>query len=463
MKEFQKALFLFRRDLRLNDNTALINALVRSKTVITAFIFTPEQIRKNPYRSDRCVQFMIESLIELAKELHQKSGRLCLFEGPYDAIVSRCIDELKIDAIFVNRDYTPYSQKRDLKLNQLCKRYNIPFFSYDDSLLNRPENLLKADGKPYTIFTPYFKKASTIEVGRPQPNTHTNYNSSIIKFAKNVSFLDSLLPKNASHQIITGSRSACLHILQDLRSFRAYAKLRDFPAEQGCTHLSAYLKFNLCSIREIYHAIREELGKHSELLRSLYWRDFFSQIALFFPHVFQGAYRPQFDRIKWSYDKKAFRLWCEGNTGFPIVDAGMRELNATGFMHNRVRMIAGSFLIKDLHIDWRWGEKYFAQKLIDYDPSLNNGNWQWIAGTGTDAQPYFRIFNPWNQQKKFDPNCVYIKTWIPELQTANSKQIHNRHSTTSNDDYPPPMLDHTAEAKKALAQYRRAMPRAKKA
>jgi deoxyribodipyrimidine photo-lyase len=199
------------------------------------------------------------------------------------------------------------------------------------------------------------------------------------------------------------------------------------------------------------------LGEHSELIRSLYWRDFFTSIALYFPHVFEGAFHSKFDKLKWSDDKSLFRLWCEGKTGFPLVDAGMREMNATGFMHNRVRMVVGSFLTKDLHINWRWGEKYFAQTLIDYDPAVNNGNWQWVASTGCDAQPYFRIFNPWSQQRKFDPDCRYIKKWVPELSTLPPEVIHKwyeKDSWTKHPNYSPPVVDHDKEAKIALELYR---------
>jgi deoxyribodipyrimidine photo-lyase len=248
-----------------------------------------------------------------------------------------------------------------------------------------------------------------------------------------------------------------LKILKKLSSFSQYQKLRDFPAEEFSTSLSPYMKFTVCSPREVYYAICDRLSSRHELIRALYWRDFFTCIAFFFPHVFKSSFNPKFDKLKWSNNKKAFERWCEGTTGFPIVDAGMRELNTTGYMHNRVRMITASFLIKDLHIDWRWGEKYFAQNLIDYDPAVNNGNWQWVASTGCDAQPYFRIFNPWSQQKKFDADCLYIKRWVPELEKVPIKNIHGWYDEklrTGSTNYPEPMIDHSEEAPIALNAYR---------
>ena len=236
-------------------------------------------------------------------------------------------------------------------------------------------------------------------------------------------------------------------VLKKLSSFDDYGKLRDFPAQDYSTHLSPYLKFTACSPREVCR----HLDHDHELVRSLYWRDFFTGIAYFFPHVFKGCFHTQYDKLKWVNDKRAFKRWCEGTTGIPIVDAGMRQMNQTGFMHNRVRMIVGSFLVKDLHIDWRWGEKYFAQTLIDYDPAVNNGNWQWVASTGCDAQPYFRIFNPWSQQKKFDPDCDYIKKWVPELRDLSPKAIHEQYPTS---DYPLPIAIHQTAAKEALRLYK---------
>ncbi len=452
-KKFQRALFIFRRDLRLEDNTGLIFALKEAKEVIPCFIFTPEQIEKNSYRSDHSLQFMIESLEELGSSLKDKNGKLYLFHGEPKEIIEKCISELKIDAVVVNEDYTPYSIKRDHAIESVCKKHKVSFHSFEDALLHPPSETLKSDGKPYTIFTPFYRNASKLEVPHPVSNRHDNYYTHQVAFASKQSLYDELLPKRALSP--QGGRNNALKILKKISSFADYESLRDFPAEDSTTHLSAHLKFNTCSIREVYWSISKHLGDSSELLRSLYWRDFFSSIAFYFPYVFSGAFHQKFDKIKWSDDMGAFKKWCAGNTGFPIVDAGMRELNQTGFMHNRVRMIVGSFLVKDLHINWRWGEKYFARKLTDYDPAINNGNWQWIASTGCDAQPYFRVFNPWNQSLKFDPECTYIKKWVPELSSVDPKRIHKWYLEEETPTYPAAMLDHAVESKKAIETYKK--------
>lgn len=452
---FQKALFIFRRDLRLDDNTGLNFALENAKTVIPCFIFTPEQLDHNPYRSDRCLQFMIESLEDLSSKLKKKGGKLFLFFGKPETIVEKCIRDLSIDGVIVNRDYTPYSVQRDAKLEDICQRNDLPFHTFDDALLHPPENTLKADGKPYSIFTPFYRNALKLPIIPPKTHHGTHFFQETIDFSESSAIYAKILPRRLSQ--MRGGRDAGLDLLQKLPRFASYATDRDFPAIPGTTHLSPHLKFTTCSPREIHQALCQTLGPHSELIRSLFWRDFFTSIAFFFPHVFEGAFHQKFDAIQWGNDKKAFQRWCEGTTGFPIVDAGMRELNQTGYMHNRVRMVVASFLIKDLHINWQWGEKYFAQTLLDYDPAVNNGNWQWSASTGCDAQPYFRIFNPWNQQKKFDPDCVYIKQWIPELASLKAKQIHSWESPENHSfcsSYPAPIVDHSKEAKIALQLYK---------
>ncbi len=456
-KKFRKSLFLFRRDLRLEDNTGLVFALQSSDVVIPAFIFTPEQIEDNPYRSDHCLKFMVGCLEDLANELRKKGGELFLFRGKSAEIVGECLLKLGVEAVFVNRDYTPYSQQRDKELEQVCDAHNVGFYSFDDALLHPPEATVKRDGTPYMIFTPYFRNASKLEVLAPVRNQEVNYFQGSIAFAEGRSILSKILPEDVVQNSLVGGRVEALKILKRLNSFENYEQTRDFPAEESSTSLSPYLKFTVCSCREVYAAICHNLGVHHALIRSLYWRDFFTSIAFFFPHVFEGCFHSKFDRLEWSNDQHAFERWCKGNTGFPIVDAGMREMNQTGFMHNRVRMIVASFLIKDLHIDWRWGEKYFAQTLVDYDPAVNNGNWQWAASTGTDAQPYFRIFNPWSQQKKFDSNCVYIKKWVPELCELSSKVIHvwyeERHHGMCR-EYSAPMTDHDRAVRDTLGYYR---------
>ena len=244
-------------------------------------------------------------------------------------------------------------------------------------------------------------------------------------------------------------RSGAMSILKRLGEYKNYGEERDLPELDATTHLSAHLKFGTCSVREAYYAIRKNL------IRQLYWRDFYTHIAWHFPHVFGHAFKRQYDELPWRNDRKAFNAWCRGRTGFPIVDAGMRQLNNSGFMHNRVRMITASFLIKDLHIDWRWGERYFATRLIDYDPCVNNGNWQWAASTGCDPQPWFRIFNPWRQQKKFDGNCAYIHRWVPELDNVPASRIHKVNEGGKIPGYPAPIVDHAARVKITKKLYKK--------
>ncbi len=448
----RRSLFIFRRDLRLTDNIGLMKAVTLSDSVIPCFIFTPEQIESNPYKSEHCLQFMIESLEDLENELKKRKKKLYLFYGHSDEVVDRCINELSIDGVFVNRDYTPYSQRRDKKIASVCQKHGIAFSQSDDALLHPPEETLKSDGHPYTIFTPYFRNAFHFPVSKPKNIRTDCFFHGSVPFAKERSIFREVLPKQ-SKLSLQGSRKAAMQILARIQDFSNYNAIRDFPSQET-THLSPYLKFNICSVREVYHAIASKLNSHHDLIRSLYWRDFFSSIAFFFPHVFKGAFHTRFNEIDWKYDRKAFQRWCEGTTGFPIVDAGMRELNATGLMHNRVRMICASFLVKDLHIDWRWGEKYFAKMLLDYDPAVNNGNWQWAASTGCDAQPYFRIFNPWIQQRKFDSQCIYIKRWIPEFQSLTPAIIHRWDRENVSSIHYKPMLDHATESKIAIRMFR---------
>ncbi len=447
----KRALFIFRRDLRLQDNRGLIAALKSAEEVILSFIFTPEQIEMNPYRSDRCLQFMIESLEDLEADISKHKGKLYLFYGNPEEVVQKCIETLHVEGVFVNHDYSPYSIRRDHKIEKVCNEHSIPFQPTHDLLLHPIKETLKRDFQPYTIFTPFYHNASKSDVCKPTESLRHSYYNKPIPFAKDSTLYHKILKKREVQ--FPGGREEGINILNHLRNFSLYASERDFPSQDKTTHLSAHLKFNTCSTREVYYAIINHLGTHSELIRSLYWRDFFTLIGFHFPHVFTGAFKERFNNVIWQNDEEKFNAWCQGSTGFPIVDAGMRELNQTGFMHNRVRMITASFLVKDLHVNWQWGEKYFAQHLIDYDPAVNNGNWQWAASTGCDAQPYFRIFNPWLQAKKFDLNCQYIKKWVPELSSLPSQIIHKWYLEKNRSlcpNYPTPIIDHAKEAQVAI-------------
>lgn len=457
MKPPRTALFIFHRDLRLQDNTALIAAAQKSATIIPCFIFDEQQVgTQNNYRSINAIQFMIESLQDLDNQIKKKNGRLYFFSGKTLQIIERLLKTEKIDAVFTNRDYTPFSIKRDETIKKLCVHQGAEFVQCGDALLNEPEEILKQDGTPYSIFTPFLKASLYHPVKKPQklPSIHF-YQKKIGAACTANEMYKKIIPTSNKKIHVHGGSSNALRILKSLKQFKNYQKERDFPA-LPTTGLSAHLKFGTVSVRQVHHALSTTLGVHHPLVRQLYWRDFFTHVAYHSPFVFGHAFHKKYDTLPWNNNKKDFNQWCTGTTGFPIVDAGMRQLNTTGFMHNRVRMIVASFLTKDLHIDWRLGEKYFAQQLVDYDPSVNNGNWQWSASTGCDAQPYFRIFNPWLQQKKFDHDCVYIKRWIPELKNLPSDIIHAwpKHCTKYTIDYPCPMVDHQKESTRAKIMYR---------
>jgi deoxyribodipyrimidine photo-lyase len=426
--------------------------------------------------------------------------------GKPEEIVEKLLKEVPIDAVFVNRDYTPFSTKRDNAIAEVCKNYGRAFVSCSDALLHEPEESTKDDGKPYTMFTPFWRKTRTFPVATPEALSAISFFHKPVACAWNKD-LQSLFPDLPGTPAVAGGRTAGLHILKKIRDFREYEHTRDtlrlstthlsahlkfgtslFPDLPGTpavaggrtaglhilkkirdfreyehtrdtlrlstTHLSAHLKFGTVSIREAFHAIVLSLGHSHPLLRQLYWRDFFSHIAWHFPRVFGHAFQKQYDGISWNANPKALQLFMESCTGFPIIDAAMRELTQTGFMHNRARMIVASFFVKDLHRDWREGERIFARYLVDYDPCVNNGNWQWAASTGCDAQPYFRIFNPWLQQEKFDPDAAYIKQWMPELRDIEAKALHKWYAKQDGfTKYPAPMLDHATESAAAKMMF----------
>lgn len=457
-KQYKKALFIFHRDLRIVDNTGLQYAAAVADQVIPCFIFDPKQISsKNQYKSDHAVQFMIQSIQELSESIKEHGGKLYQFHGDTKKVVETIIRAAEIDIVISNADYTPFSIQRDEAIEQLCAKYNVVFELKHDALLVDPRNLFSTSGTPYQKFTSFYKRASEEPLLDPVTRLTIRFGS--------LSRNEDMVPDSFSHSLIEqynknvwvfGGRSEAVSLLKKIKQQNHYAKERDFPALQT-TNFSAHLKFGTVSVRELYKKIVDDLGPHHPLLRQLYWRDFFTYIAYHVPFVFGHAFNKKFEHLSWAKSEAHFERWCAGETGFPLVDAGMRQLNETGYMHNRVRMVVASFLTKDLHIDWRWGEQYFAQKLIDYDPSVNNGNWQWVASTGADSQPYFRIFNPWLQQKKFDPNAEYIKQWIPQLKSVSSHAIHTFYKLDKKTalHYPLPMIDHEIERAEALMRYKK--------
>lgn len=451
-KRYATSVFIFRRDLRLFDNSGLNAALQLSGQVIACFIFDPRQIEPHCYQSQPGFQFMLESLQDLQLQCRQLGVELNLFYDAPEAVIARLQQHHGVEAVFVNRDYTPFSRQRDHGLYNCCQELSLDFYSYADALLNEPEQTLKADGGAYQVFTAFYNRSRLIPVSLPQILERGVFLRA--GDTKGDECISDFKQDHSNH--LKGGRDAAMQLLNNLTACRNYTEQRDFPAVSATSELSAYLKFGCCSIREAYYAAVQQLGSEHALLRQFYWRDFFSHIAFHFPQVFGHAFHSRYDQIQWRNDKDEFQTWAEGRTGFPIVDAGMRQLNQTGCMHNRVRMIVASFLVKDLQISWRWGERYFAQHLIDYDPCLNNGNWQWAASTGCDAQPYFRIFNPWLQQKKFDADCRYIKEWVPELRAYSPAVIHNWYKKPLACHYPPPMLDHGLRSQQAKALFQQA-------
>ena len=436
---------IFRRDLRLEDNTSLINSLKDFKNVIPVFILD-KKILTSKY-SENAFQFMLDCIRDLNLELEKKGSKLYLFHDYVENVIKKLI-KLDIQKISVNKDYTPYALKRDDIISDICKQKEIDFEKHSDLLLNEPEEILKDDGRPYIVFSHFLKKSKEKKVDEPKENNFKNY------FKDDIDQLEiSYLEKFKKNHFIKGGRNQALKLIERLKEIK-YSENRNFPFLQATTNLSPHNKNGTLSIREVYYAF--EKNGDIKLLNELYWRDFFIHIGYHFPYVFKHAFKQKYEKILWRSDQQKFNRWCEGKTGFPIVDAGMRELNQTGFMHNRVRMITASFLVKILGIDWKFGERYFASKLVDYDPSINNGNWQWIASTGCDSQPFFRIFNPWIQQKKYDPECIYIKEWIPELKGYSPKEIHDIEKNNLNDKkYPNPIVDYKKSVENILKMYKK--------
>lgn len=453
-KKYTKALFIFRRDLRLDDNTGLLAALQESSSVIPCFIFDLRQVTaQNSYKSNNALQFMVDSLHDLNQQLESKKARLFIFYGTAKIIVQKLLENKLIDAVYVNADCTPFSKQRDHDLRDICIKHSVDFHSFEDLLLHELKDNLNKQNKPYTVFTPYFNAIATKSVREPVKNTFTNYSITPLPNEQSFNIVKNFLP----HTIILHSpagRTGCLKILSSIDNFKNYSHEHNYPAI-ATTYLSPHTKFGTCSIREIYYAIKKNMGIN-DLIRQLYWRDFYTIIAYYYPHIFGNAFHNSLNALSWDNNQELFQRWCEGTTGIPIVDAGMRQLNKTGFMHNRARLITASFLVKDLHIDWRWGERYFAQLLTDYDPAVNNGNWQWVASTGSARQPYFRVFNPWLQQKKYDPDCIYIKQWVPELANLSPRIIHTWYKQTkSQKNYPLPIVTHDQESTKSIDLFKK--------
>lgn len=435
--KFSASAFIFTRDLRTVDNIGLIEACANSDIVIPCFVADPKICNRDSFR----LKFLQECINEINEDFVSKRSVLQVFSGDYTTTLRKISEQKKIDAVFVNHDNTPFAKKRQDQITQYCKQNKIEFHQFTDHLMYDPNLVKTLQGRPYTIFSQFFRSAIQIPVSRPRKDKLTNFYSEKIS--------DHTIDSDFENQ--SGGRKNALKILQSITDHSDYQNKRDYPGIEGTTKLSAHNRFGTISIRELYHIIADSLGPGHTLISEIHWHEFFSHVLYHFPSVVKKSFRRQ--DISWRHNQTHFEAWKQGKTGFPIIDAGMRQLNSSGFMHNRVRMIVASFLTKDLHIDWKKGERYFAEKLVDYDLAVNNGNWQWAASTGCDAQPWFRIFNPWLQQKKFDPDCVYIKKWIPEIISLDSNQIHRLEKESFGLDYPRPIVDHSKEFKIAKQMF----------
>jgi deoxyribodipyrimidine photo-lyase len=450
-----KSLYIFTRDLRIEDNKTFNKASKSSSLLAPIFVFTPEQVTSNSYKSDNAIQFMINCLKELNKNL---KNALSLFYGETDKIVEKLIKRHSFKQIFITKDYTPYSNKREEKLQKICDKNNATLFVIDDYCLHNPGTILTGGGTAYQKYTPYYRSALKIDPDKPLKKEKL---PKLLKLKSDYDFTkaDKLYKENPEINR-EGGREEGLKNLALIKEQKNYGATRN-DLEKETTNLSAYNKFGCISIREVYWKVRTVFNKNHPLIAQLIWRDFYYQIGVAYPHVIGSSLKEKYDSIVWDSDKSTLKAWKEGRTGYPIVDASMNQINKTGYMHNRGRLIVASFLVKTLLHSWQEGEKYFAQKLSDYDPLVNNGNWQWVSGSGADSQPYFRVFNPWLQSKKHDPDGKYIKKWLPQLKDVEPKHLHEWdkycNEYKGKIDYPSPIVDYKEAKEKTLKAYKKAL------
>jgi len=418
------SIFWYRRDLRLEDNTGLFKALNENENILPIFIFDDSIIDELP-EDDARVNFIYESLSKINNQLNNHKASLQILKGQIDDVWEKLVTTYDIHKVYLNKDYEPYAIKRDQKIKEFLNSKGIEMKTFKDQVIFEEDEIVKADGKPYTVFTPY-KRKWLEKFTKVNLNLIANFDNF---FKKTIDFpsLNQLGLKNSSLKVKKYS----------LKNVSTYSETRNFPNLDSTSYLSPHLRFGTISVRQI---ITELKNKSETFLSELIWREFFMQIIFHFPHVVTKNFRPKYDGIQWINNKEDYDNWCQGKTGYPLVDAGMRQLNETGYMHNRVRMVTAGFLCKHLLIDWRYGEAYFAKKLLDYELSSNNGNWQWAAGTGCDAAPYFRIFNPIEQLKKFDKTLTYTKKWVKDFDTL---------------EYPKPIVDHKYARNRALEAYKK--------
>jgi deoxyribodipyrimidine photo-lyase len=426
--------FWFRRDLRLEDNAGLYHALKAGLPVVPIFIFDRHILDQLDEKTDRRVAFIHAVLEELQESLVSVGSSLEVYYGHPEEVYRTLLEKYKVKAVFTNHDYEPYARKRDEAVRTWLQGKDVRFHTYKDQVIFDRDEVLKEDGKPYTVFTPYSKRWKSLV------NDFYLASYPVDKYAGNFYRQEAMaIPSLASMGFLaTGQAFPSKTLRQSLVS--AYGQTRDYPSIAGTSRMGVHLRFGTVSIREL---ARKAIAWSEVYLNELIWREFYHMILWHFPQVGEGkSFKPAYEHIRWRNNEKEFVRWCNGTTGYPIVDAGMRELNQTGYMHNRVRMVTASFLSKHLLVDWRWGEAYFASKLLDFDLAANNGGWQWAAGCGCDAAPYFRIFNPTLQTQKFDKDLTYIRCWVPELDSL---------------DYPIPMVVHEEARKRCLEVYGKAL------
>ena len=449
----------FRRDLRLADNTALHHAVATGCQVVPAYVLS-EWEGQHPWTGPARQHFLCGSLASLAKNLEACGSRLILRRGRADQQLEKLIVETGAQAVFTNRDPDPFGRTMETRVAAVCQRLGVAFHSYKDCVLHESEEVLTGEGKPYRVFTPYAKNWTAL----PKPPALPRVKS----LGPAVAIPSLPLPTLATWKITDtppplalapGERAARDRMKHFVESgiLSGYGQRRNLPAGQTTSLLSQDLRHGLIGIRELYHRCQrvgaEAAASVAIYTKELAWREFYMAILHFFPEVLEMEFNPQFRQVPWDSDERLLRAWQQGRTGFPIVDAGMRQLLATGLMHNRVRMIVSMFLTKDLHCHWRLGERFFMQHLLDGEIASNNGGWQWSAGTGADAAPYFRIQNPWTQTKTYDPEGAYIKTWLPELAQVPPSRLMEPPKTRLHPDYPLPIVDHSTERAKTLARF----------
>ena len=426
-------IFWFRRDLRIDDNNGLFQALKAVLPVVPVFIFDPAILAKFPNPNDARLTFIHQSICSLDLEFRKYNSSLQVYFSSPEVVFGRLMAKYSIKTVYSNTDYEPASIARDQKIAKLLQEKGIEFLSFKDQVIFHRDEVIKSNGKPYTVFTSYCKKWKENLAAENIPYYHSEQHLSNLKHLS-AEYFPELHEIGYQVQHIQFAGKVFDHFLLE-----NYAAKRDFPAENGTSKLGIHLRFGTISIRKLvrFTEILSEV-----FLNELIWRDFYMSILWHFPHVVEKSFKPAYDFIPWLNNEADFERWCTGQTGYPLVDAGMRELNETGYMHNRVRMVVASFLTKHLLIDWRWGEAYFASKLLDYELASNNGGWQWACGSGCDAAPYFRVFSPEMQSKKFDPQLKYIRKWVHEFETSS---------------YPKPMVDHSFARNRAIETYKKAL------